>query len=99
MPLPFVAGLALGSVAMLAFTKRKVLKKELSAGAEKAKVLVTEGVEKSKQKYEEIKEDIQKRYKTKTSAKAPKKAAPKKSPAKPRAKKSEAAAENPEVKS
>ncbi len=81
MPLPFIAGLALGSVAMLAFTKRKVLQKEITLGAQKAKELAAKGVERSKAKYEEVKGELQKSPKEAPAKGLKKSANPKKEPA------------------
>lgn len=71
MALPFIAGLALGSVAMLAFTKRDTLQKELTLGARKAKELANKGLEQSKEAFESVragmtKKDVQSEFEQET---------------------------------
>ena len=87
MPLPFIAGLALGSVVMLGFTKREAIKKELSSGAKRAKELAKAGIKHSKAKYEELKDEVKKRVDGESKReKAPSKSSSEKKSRKPRAK-------------
>jgi hypothetical protein len=47
MALPFLAGIALGSLAVVAYTKRDALKASLTKGAQKAKEVAQTGLEKA----------------------------------------------------
>lgn len=61
MPLPFIAGLALGSIVVLGFTKRKAIKEELNSGAKYVKELAKKKGRQAKAKYEELKDEVKRR--------------------------------------
>ena len=81
--LPFIAGLATGVVAVVAYKNNKKIKAKIEEGACSVKKLAQDGLEKSKEAVENVKQRFedtkqeQKEPKTTTKAKTVKKRVPK----------------------
>lgn len=66
--LPFIAGIATGVVAVVAYNNNKKVKEKVQQGACKVKEYAQTGLEKSKETIEGVKKCIEEKKSTKTKA-------------------------------
>ncbi|QDF28278.1 YtxH domain-containing protein [Halarcobacter anaerophilus] len=71
--LPFIAGIAAGAVAVVAYNNNKKIRKNVNEGAKKAKHLAQEGYEKTKEFAKDVKASVDEKVESLKSKKEEKK--------------------------
>lgn len=95
MALPFLAGLALGGLAIYAFNNKEKIKDELVKGAKKGKKFALEAKDKIEEKFDKPKKAVRRRTKATNTVQNESQNEPAKKKRKPRTKKVATPAQSP----